>query len=202
MFSRYTPYSIILASSSPRRSELLQNLGLKFSVVKPNFNESIEINENILNYIQRNSEGKAYSIAENLDFMNKKNIIIAADTIVTLDNTLLEKPQNIDDAKYMLKLLSGKTHTVHSSVSIIYKTKEMQKRKTKYFTTKVTLSTLNDKTIQEYIATGEPFDKSGAYGIQGIGSSFVKSIEGSYTNVVGLPLHETLQIIDEIIKET
>ncbi len=175
---------IILASASPRRSQLLKMLGLDFKVIKPDIDEefdtSLYVEENLYNI----TKSKAMFVKENSNLVNC--IIISADTIVLLDDKVLTKPIDNNDAFCMLKSLSGNWHEVVTGVYVtdVSTGKEIFKCKT----TKVKFRSLTDDEIKSYISTGEADDKAGAYGIQGLGSLFVESIEGCYYNVVGLPL--------------
>lgn len=175
---------IILASASLRRSQLLKMLGLDFEVIKPDIDEefdtSLSVEENLYNI----TKSKAMFVKENSNLANC--IIICADTIVLLDDKVLTKPSDNSDAFNMLKNLSGNWHKVITGVCVtdVSTGKEVYKSKT----TKVKFRNLTDNEINSYISTGESDDKAGSYGIQGLGSLFVDSIEGCYYNVVGLPL--------------
>ncbi len=181
---------IILASGSPRRKALLKNIGLKFTTVKsPNVNE--QLRSSIFEH-KKSSDiailiayGKADSVSRNV---KGNTIIIAADTIVVMNDRIIGKPSDKKDAHRILKLLSKKTHKVITGVCLL----KMPEHRAHnfYVCTNVTMLDMTDKDIQWYIGTEEPMDKAGAYGIQGLGGLFVKKIEGSYTNVVGLPLSE------------
>lgn len=175
---------IILASASPRRNQLLQMLGLDFKAVKPDVDEEfhtcLSVEENLYNI----TKSKALYVKENNNLANC--IIISADTIVLLEHKILTKPADNSDAFNMLKSLSGNWHGVVTGVYVTDADtgKEVYKSKT----TKVKFRSLKDDEIKSYISTGEADDKAGSYGIQGLGSLFVESIEGCYYNVVGLPL--------------
>jgi len=180
--------SLFLASQSPRRRELVKLLGVKHVEVHPmNVNEEVTgltPEETVLHL----SEKKAKALGDHLS-LNKNGVILAADTIVTLDNEILNKPKDEQDAERMLSRLSGATHTVYTGVTLI----DTATRATDTFAvaTKVTFRKLEPEEIKSYIATGSPMDKAGAYGIQeDFGAVFVSKIEGDYYNVVGLPLYE------------
>ena len=187
---------IILASGSPRRSEMLKNLGLSFDVIIPNIVEQHMENELADDYVQRNSRLKLEDVYEkvkdNLD-EHLPALIIACDTVVSLNEKkiILEKPHDVNDAYNMLKTLSGRTHIVISGVSLLYKNIFSEiKTSTFKVETEVKIKDLSDEEIRWYIDTKEPMDKAGSYAMQGIGSYLVESINGSHTNVIGLPLCE------------
>ncbi len=175
----------ILASASPRRKELLEALGLKFKVIAGDADEESISPEGIpvSIYVQELSLLKAAHTAK-LVLKNKKAIIIAADTVVTLDGKVLGKPKDPQDAFFMLKSLSGREHEVYTGICVM----RVSDGKT-YCTsqsTKVHFKELSPKQIAAYVATKEPMDKAGAYGIQGKGAVLVSKIDGDYNNVVGL----------------
>ncbi|MCI5604595.1 MAG: Maf family protein [Clostridia bacterium] len=176
----------ILASGSPRRKELLSAVGIDFDVVVSDADEnSISKDAPVEIYVQELALLKAAATAKNV-LKKKKALIIAADTIVTLDGKILGKPQDEDDAFNMLSELSGRTHAVYTGYCIM--------RISDGFTvcnrvkTEVTFKLLDDEKIRSYIRTGEPMDKAGAYGIQGLGALLIEKIDGDYFNVVGLPI--------------
>lgn len=183
-FEELKKYHFILASKSPRRQFLLKDLGLDFEIHTKEVNESFPTDlkaEQIPLYL---CEKKANAFDEEL---NNNTIVITADTIVWIENKVLNKPENLDDAVRMLKLLSGKMHEVFTGVCI----KSKNKSKTFYACTKVYFKTLSDYEIEFYVNNFHPFDKAGAYGAQEwIGYIAVEKIEGSYFNVMGLPLKE------------
>lgn len=187
--------NIYLASKSPRRQSLLQQIGVDFSCIKSEIDESVLNNELALSYVKRMSIEKAvagWKAAERL-----LNIpLLAADTSVILGNNILGKPKDSDDASNMLRKLSGKTHQVMTSVTIM--TEAMQK--TIISQTDVTFSVLSESEIKEYIETGDCLDKAGSYGIQGVAAKFISSISGSYSGVVGLPLFETSQLLEQFFR--
>jgi len=184
---------MILASASPRRKELLLQSGYKFKVIEPDVNENLKADEDPRDYITRISKEKVKSVARELDL---NEIIIAADTIVLVEGLILGKPKDSHDAKRMLDILSGNQHSVISGFVIMNTSNNYFHSQT--VETKVTFRNIAPDEIEGYIKTGEPFDKAGAYAIQGQGASLVKRIEGSYTNVVGLPLAEIVDILDSI----
>lgn len=179
---------IILASASPRRKELLTLAGIEYEVVVSQCEEILPDGITPDKAVEELARQKA----EDVFSRNPDCMIIAADTVVALGNTILGKPKDEDDAFNMLSSLSGRRHTVYTGVCI--KTKD----KTDIFhvATEVEFYPLSDKEIKDYIATKEPMDKAGAYGIQGKGFVLVKGIHGDYFNVVGLPLAETVRHIN------
>ncbi|MGL4874996.1 MAG: Maf-like protein [Clostridium sp.] len=186
----------ILASASERRKELLKRIVKNFKVVESKFDEStVEFLNDPKSYVEELSRKKGEAI---LDNVNEDTIIISADTIVSFNNKVLEKPKDEEDAFKMLKQLSGNLHQVYSGISI-YNTKTKE-RITESLKTEVRFSSLTDKEIWDYIKSGEPLDKAGAYGIQGLGGVFVEEIKGCYYNVVGLPLNKVAKILKEIEK--
>jgi septum formation protein len=187
-------YQYILASQSPRRKKLLKLLGLNFKIFHPQIEENHK-GEKPLTYAKKLAEEKAE--AANRKFKNK--IIIAADTIVVIDNHILEKPISENDAKRMLKTLSGRTHIVYTAICVINQLNG--KKITDYEKTFVTFRKLNPAEIDEYIKTGSCMDKAGAYGIQDdLGAVFVSKVNGCYYNVVGLPLQKLYLILNSITK--
>jgi len=178
--------SIILASQSPRRRDLLQQAGLSFSVIPSLVEENPIFHVSPEQYVKDLSEQKAAEVSER----HPGCWVIGADTIVLADGGVLGKPRNRSNARSMLKQLSGKTHVVLTGYTICCKA--AQKRFSETVKTEVTFKNLVDAEIEWYINTEEPFDKAGAYGIQGIGMFMVKRINGSYTNVVGLPICEVM----------
>ena len=185
----------ILASASDRRKELLSRIVKDFEVRVSDFGEeSVQVNDDIEKYVKMLSEGKAKSVALNY---GSDSIIIGADTIVVIDNKVLGKPKDKNDAFRMLKSLSNNVHRVYSGVTVINNSTKVIKSECLY--TEVYFSELSDEEIWKYIDTGECLDKAGAYGIQGFGGVFVKSINGCYYNVVGLPLNLLNKMIKEIL---
>jgi len=192
----------VLASASPRRAELLRSAGLEFDVVPADVDESRIPGESAADYVARLSVEKASAVAERLD---GDAVVIGADTTVDVDGEILEKPVDDADARRMLWLLSGRTHAVHTAVTAM--SPEPGSAGTSMFpqtraggtsivvTTAVTFVALTDAAIEWYLATGEHTDKAGAYAIQGAAAAFVERVDGSVTNVIGLPLAETLALI-------
>ncbi len=189
---------MILASNSPRRLQLLQEAGYQPCVHAADIDESVYIEkEDILNKLPL---AKAQAAIDTLDTIEDSEIVIAADTTVWIDAEALGKPMSDKDAYRMLRMLSGKSHSVITAVALckINDQKEIIEASTFAETTKVTFYDLSDEEIWDYINTKEPHDKAGAYGIQGKGRLFVKGIEGDYFNVVGLPIARLVREIKNL----
>jgi len=178
---------IILASASPRRKELLDQINISYSVNPVDVDETPLLNETALDYVQRlAAEKSAVCIAQLGDSLP----VLAADTAVVLGDLILGKPKDRDDALSMLRLLSGKMHRVYSAISL-----RGDKHEQAVSITEVTFRPLTEDEIAAYWQSGEPADKAGSYAIQGLGGVFVKSINGSFSGVVGLPLFETAELL-------
>jgi septum formation protein len=186
MFGVKPQVRLILASKSPRRAEILRNAGIAFGVQAAHVNEARRPRESAHNYVGRLATAKARAVAEPLKRKKQHAIVIAADTVVLAQGKILGKPADVKEARRMLRLLSGRTHQVLTGVSIVSLPSGREVHHVE--TTRVKFLKISSADIDEYIATGEPFDKAGAYGIQGIGGRFVASVEGCYFNVMGLPL--------------
>ena len=182
---------LILASASPRRKELLRKLGLKFEVDASNCAEEIDPALEPEELVRRISVVKAKSVASR----HKNAVIIAADTIGVIGNKLLGKPHTAVEARKMLTQISGKSHLVITGFTVL--DTATNKIVTKTVTTKVYIKKLARQEIGAYVQTGEPLDKAGAYGIQGLGAVIVEKIEGDYYNVVGLPLNALAEVLKE-----
>jgi len=180
---------IILASQSPRRKELLHQMGLRgFKIDAPDVDETIEGNLPPAMIVEELSLRKALAVAEQAD---EDDLIIAADTVVALDGAVLGKPEDEGSAFSMLSALSGNRHYVYTGVTVI----QGEKRVTQHEMTTVTFRELEPEEISNYIATGEPMDKAGSYGIQGLGALLVSGIDGDYFNVMGLPVYRLGRIL-------
>lgn len=185
---------IYLASKSPRRRKLLKQLGLKFKSFSVDLHEEILDGEHPAQTVKRLALHKSQAAIKKVD----SGIVITADTIVVLDKKIIGKPKSVDDAYRILSKLSGRTHTVYTG--FVIQNLEKKKRFVDYEKTKVTFRKLAPSEIKEYIATGSPMDKAGAYGIQDdFGAVFVKKIDGCYYNVVGLPLAKLYRSLLKII---
>lgn len=181
--------TIVLASASPRRSELLESAGISFRVAPADIDEQALPEEEPVDYVLRLAEGKAKASAE----MTDGRFFLGADTIVLCQGEIMGKPKDAADADRMLKKLSGVPHEVVTGFAIYDKERKGAVRDA--VRTKVFFKHLRDEEISSYIATGCPFDKAGAYAIQGGAAHMVQRIEGSYTNVVGLPLCEVVEAL-------
>eukprot|EP01084_Bolivina_argentea_P092220 165937_1 len=180
---------IILASGSPRRKALLNQIQLKFEVIPSTFPENLDKSKfSPSDYVKENAKLKALQVYETeckKSENNKPDLVIGADTVVVFNNKILEKPKDIHNAKEMLSSLSNNTHIVASGVALINKNKDVH---TFVQTTKVTFANITSSMIDSYINTKESFDKAGGYGMQAIGGQFITKIDGCYFNVVGFPM--------------
>jgi septum formation protein len=185
---------LILASASPRRAEILRNAGFRFSVWPTDTDESRVDCESVTEYVTRIAGLKAVDATARAKARGDSAIVIAADTVVFADGQILGKPKDAEDARRMLRILSGGVHDVVTGFAIMktsYAAPEISVE-----TTRVHFAGLSDTEIDEYVRTGEPMDKAGSYGIQGIGGRFVTKIEGCYFNVMGLPLSRVWQTLN------
>ena len=179
---------IILASQSPRRKELMGQIGLKFKVISPNVDEHMEGNPSPAQLVEELSLRKARAVERQAD---GETLIVAADTVVALEGTVLGKPEDEREAFAMLSALSGNSHRVYTGVTVL----QGDRAVTGHEETRVTFRELEPEEISHYIATGEPMDKAGAYGIQGLGALLVSGIDGDYFNVMGLPVFRLGQML-------
>ncbi|MCA2015762.1 Maf-like protein [Vibrio tritonius] len=184
-------FPLVLASGSPRRRELLTQLGYTFDIVVSDVEEVRHSDETPAQYVERLSRDKARA---GMKLVSEGSVVIGSDTIVVKGDAVLEKPHDFAEAKSMLELLSGDVHQVMTAVTVACGSHY----ESAVVVTDVWFKTLSDDEIEHYWQTGEPQDKAGSYGIQGIGGRFVTRIEGSYYAVVGLPLYETDQLIKQI----
>lgn len=184
---------IYLASRSPRRVELLKQLGISCQTLPADIDETALLNESPSEYVIRLARQKAEACLTNLMPEQAVLPILAADTTVALGKLILGKPADDNDAKHMLRMLSGTRHEVHTAVAIAYS----GDIEVLLSTTTVEMMELTDNLLDAYIATGEHADKAGSYGIQGKAGAWVKSIEGSYTGVMGLPVYETALLLSK-----
>jgi len=183
---------LVLASASPRRQELLRNAGVRFTVRPADINERPLPGESPRDCAERLAREKALAVSQ----IRPQDYVLGADTIVVVDDAILGKPRDADDAARMLRLLSGRTHAVITGVCVVGPgARDVQplrvgnrELKTASEITLVTMCGISDDEIRDYIATGEPMDKAGAYAIQGMASRWIPRIEGDYSNVVGLPV--------------
>ena len=190
---------IYLASKSPRRTELLQQVGVEHKIIE------IEVDENINNSNSPQENVRALSVLKCQEGVRKiitENMhsfpVLAADTIVVLGDKIFGKPESESDAIAMLLSLSRKTHTVMTAVTVGIINKEQAQFHTINVSSNVEFARLTENDCIEYCKTKEPFDKAGGYGIQGYGSAFIKKINGSYSNIVGLPIHEVVKLLKKL----
>jgi nucleoside triphosphate pyrophosphatase len=181
---------IILASASPRRQELLKNAGIAFELWPANIPEVPHAGEGPVVFAERMAQEKARVVSAPL----AGRIILAADTVVALGNEILGKPANPEDAARMLRLLSGRTHAVTSGVCLIGERREDVRSETTF----VEFSRMTEAEISDYVSTGEPMDKAGAYAIQGGASRWITRVDGDYNNVVGLPVELVLRMLKDL----
>ena len=187
-----TNQKLILASQSPRRRELLAQLGYQFTVQVSDIDEVVKKSETPYDYVLRLAKQKAQHVLALLPKVEQQHShVLGSDTCVVLNDQILGKPENEDDCINTLSLLSNNQHQVLTAIALVSHS-DVQAQ---VITTQVSFKTLSKAEIQAYWLTGEPQDKAGSYGIQGIAGQFVKSINGSYSAVVGLPLYETAQLL-------
>lgn len=183
--------NIILASNSPRRRELLERIGIReFHIVSPDVDESVEAGLSPADMVERLSRRKARAVAGRVP---AGSLVIAADTVVALDGAVLGKPRSEEDAFAMLSALSGREHHVYTGVTVVRGDRAL----TEHEETAVAFRDVGPEEIRAYVATGEPMDKAGAYGIQGRGALLVSGIRGDYCNVMGLPVFRLGRMLGE-----
>lgn len=189
---------LILASGSPRRREILTDLGYSFDVKTADFDESQVSLEKPAEGVQALALGKATAAAEETP-VDTPTVFLGSDTVVALNDVVMGKPDDEEDAKAMLRSLSGKTHVVYTGVALVEKNErdEIVSHETFVEATEVTFFDLSDEEIDWYVGTGEPMDKAGAYGIQGLGRVLVEGIRGDYETVVGLPAARVYRALRE-----
>ena len=180
---------LVLASASPRRRELLGLIGLSCEVIPADIDESWRNGEAPAPHAERLAREKAAAVAGS----RPGAAVVGADTIVVLDGAILGKPRDADEAAGMLRLLAGRDHLVHTAVAVGYRERVVSAVET----TRVRMRALDEATIAAYVATGEPLDKAGAYGIQGYGATIVERIDGDYFTVMGLPLFRLVVLLAE-----
>jgi septum formation protein len=189
------PINLILASSSPRRAEILRDAGIAFDVRAPQIEEARLPNEGAEKMVARLAEAKARAAAESSGEKNSV-IIIGADTAVELDGEIFGKPRDAADAREMLSYLSGRTHYVVTGIYVLRLPDGAARSAVE--TTAVTFARLDQKEIDAYVTSGEPLDKAGGYAIQGRAGRYIPRVEGCYFNVVGLPLARLYALLDEL----
>lgn len=182
-------FEIILASSSPRRKELLTLAGIPYHAIS---SDAEELKADGILTPQQIAMENAYRKANDIFSSNRDSVVLGADTIVSIGNTVLGKPKSRDEARNMLEMLAGKTHTVLTGIAVISKEKTVRD----ICETSVTFRPLSDQLIEKYLDTGEYRDKAGAYGIQGKGCILVESLSGDYFNVMGLPICKVYKILE------
>ena len=181
---------VVLASQSPRRRQLLELAGIAHEVRPADVDESLVVGELPEHYVERLAREKAAVIASN----ENGALVIGADTTVVIDNIVLGKPLDVGDAERMLRMLSGRSHTVMTAVAASYDGKIVSGVEV----VDVTFRPLDDEEIRQYVSTGEPMDKAGAYGIQGYGATIVRRIDGDYFAVMGLSLMRLVTLLREL----
>jgi septum formation protein len=184
---------IVLASASPRRAEILRTVGWPFDTLPVDIDETRRAGEKAIDYVQRLARGKADAAAA----CSPTSMIIAADTTVTIDDHVLEKPADESDAARMLRLLNNRWHRVLTGIAII--NHETSRTIVAHEETEVKFAAMSDEEIDWYVNTGEPMDKAGAYAIQGLGARFIEEIKGDYFNVVGLPIRLVYEVFVESV---
>jgi septum formation protein len=183
---------LVLASSSPRRAEILRNVGWPFAALPVDIDESRRAGEDAVTYVERLAREKVEAAARLCTGAN----ILGADTVVVIDGQILGKPLDDADARRMLRLLSGKSHQVLTGVALLKS--ETSAIEVRHEVTEVKFAEMSDEEISWYVASGEPMDKAGAYAIQGLGSRFIEGINGDYFNVVGLPVRLLYELLNAV----
>jgi septum formation protein len=180
---------IILASQSPRRAELLEQVGIDFRAAPADIDEFIHDDERAADFVERIAIAKAQAVRRQFP----GQAVLGSDTAVVIDQTILGKPRDRDDAVGMLLTLSGRTHEVLTGVALV-------SDRTRYAlnVSRVSFRSVSEAEAAAYWATGEPADKAGGYAVQGLAAAFIERIEGSYSGIMGLPLFETLQLLEQI----
>ena len=187
-------FKIYLASRSPRRGEILGQIGIDFDVLPSDVDESVLAEEAPEHYVLRLAKEKASVCVQRLVEQGLPlRPVLAADTTVCIDGMILGKPENDADAAAMLRRMSDRWHVVHTAVAVA----DRDRVEVALSSTQVELAPLSDADIDAYIASGEPRDKAGSYGIQGLAGTFIRRIEGSYSGVMGLPIYETAQLLKQ-----
>lgn len=182
---------VVLASESPRRAELLRAAGFEIDIVPPGVEEQRLPGEEAEAYVRRLAAAKAFAVSGS----NGDKPIVGADTVVLAEGLLLEKPSTDIEAARMLRLLSGRTHEVLTGVAVRFRGRQREHVER----TRVRMARLGDAEIAWYVASGEPRDKAGAYAVQGLASRFIDAIDGSYSNVVGLPVAAVYRLLREVM---
>lgn len=192
-------FDLYLASQSPRRQELLTQVGISFHVLDVTIDESVKENESAQNYVIRLAQEKALAGWKLVNL--ETSTVLGSDTSVVINGQILGKPENRDDAKRMLALLSGNTHQVMTAVALTAPApnniqSEQYELTSVLSVSDVTFKVLSDSEIEQYVDSGESDDKAGSYAIQGLAAAFITHLSGSYSGVMGLPLFETVQLLN------
>jgi septum formation protein len=183
---------LILASTSPRRHELLALLGIPFTIKHPSFEERLEVGRPVIEQVRAFARGKAQSVAKE----EPEAIVLGSDTVIELDNDVIGKPANLKEARAMLRRLAGHDHRVHTAVALACSAREVDLLA--HSTTIVRMKPFDERVHDQYLATGESLGKAGAYSIQGEGDGLIDFIHGDFTTVVGLPLRLVAQLLTHI----
>lgn len=186
---------LILGSSSPRRAEILRKENIEFKVISPEDIEEESLSSDPVDHVLELSKRKVQSVSDKVE----EGLILGADTVVVLDGKILGKPKDKTDAQRILRELSGRSHRVYTGLSLM--DKSSGKILSAYDCTEVKFNELKDEDIKNYIATGEPMDKAGAYGIQGMGNFLVDHIKGNLDNVIGLPMRKLREMLKKITED-
>ena len=182
---------LVLASSSPRRAEILERASWPHDVIVAGIDESLQSDEDAATYVQRLARSKAAAVAERLE----EGLVLGADTTVVVEGQILGQPEDDADAKRMLRLLNGKWHEVLTGVALVRVGGESR---VGYETTRVRFAEMSESEIDWYVSTGEPFGKAGAYAIQGKASLFIEEIQGDYFNIMGLPIRLVYELATDL----
>ncbi|HEX8652508.1 MAG TPA: Maf family protein [Pyrinomonadaceae bacterium] len=195
-----TGEELLLASSSPRRAEILRAVGWPFEAFAVNIDESPQLSEGVVAYVERLAREKAEAAAVQYQQQQQRTsrLVLGADTIVFAEGSMLGKPRDAEDARRMLRLLSGRWHEVLTGVALLRTGEQRTRRATAHETTRVRFSPLSEEEIEWYVATGEPMDKAGAYAVQGRAALFIEAIDGDFWNVVGLPVRLVYKLVREM----
>lgn len=188
---------VVLASNSPRRKELLHQIFDSFDVIKSDFNEEVVDEKNPEKLVKVLSSKKAEEVFDRIESNESELLVIGGDTLVYFDGQVLGKPKDEKDAYNTLKKLQGNENEVYSAFTVILKKDSELIKETVLSKSIVTMKTMADEEIEEYIKTGEPMDKAGSFSVQGIGNKFVDSIEGSYNSVVGLDIEKLKEVLEK-----
>jgi septum formation protein len=183
---------IVLASGSPRRAEILKTVNWPFEIIRPDIDETRQANEDAVTYVQRLARAKAEAVAERI----ASSLIVAADTTVVIGEQILEKPSDQDDARGMLRQLSGRWHQVITGIALIDNATSASR--VAHEVTEVKFAAMSQDEIDWYASSGEPMDKAGAYAIQGLGARFIEGIRGDFFNVMGLPVRLLYEMVREL----